>query len=68
MSDRPQSSADMAVAERNIREAMNRVSPLARCDAMLNLYWHLTEDKRDVFVAVLIARLTLVPPARSVAP
>lgn len=67
MSDRPQSSADMAAAELNIREAMALGSLTARLNAIMNLYWRTPQDKRDALVSVLVARLTLVPPSRSAA-
>ncbi|WP_426313876.1 hypothetical protein ACN9MF_20395 [Methylobacterium fujisawaense] len=62
MSDLSDVTADMAAAEFHIREAMEARSPAARCDAVLRRYWDTAEDRRDAFVAVLIARLTLVRP------
>ena len=63
MSESPQSTADMAAAEFQIREAMRGGSPVARCDAVMRRYWDMPQDRRDAFVAVLVARLTLVRPS-----
>ncbi|MFY9292716.1 MAG: hypothetical protein WAP03_18780 [Methylorubrum rhodinum] len=63
MSNRSQSWADTVIAEIHIREAMTGASPTAQCDAVMLAYWHTPAEKRDAFVAVLAARLTLVPPS-----
>jgi hypothetical protein len=62
MPNQSQSSADMTACEVNIREALGASSPVTRLNALMSLYWHMPDDKRDAFVAVLASRLTLVRP------
>lgn len=51
--------ADMIRAEMCLREAMIRLTPAARCEAIMDAYWHTPEEKRDAFVLVLAGNLTL---------